>query len=137
MTRERGAQLTRWMQALVDEEKLGGLSVLVEQRGGVVFFETAGWRDVANQRPVERDTLFRIYSMTKPITSVAVLMLEERGQLRLSDPIGDALPALANLRVLADPAEGLIVILMTQYVPTFGFGSPMELRDLAYEAFVG
>ena len=110
------------MRALVNEEKLAGISVLVEQRGREVFFETAGWRDVANQRPVERDTLFRIYSMTKPITSAAVLMLEERGQLRLSDPIGDALPALANLRVLANPAGPV-----TDTVPT---AAPVTVRDL-------
>ena len=110
------------MQALVDEEKVAGISVLVEQRGREVFFETAGWRDVAIQRPVEWDTLFRIYSMTKPITSAAVLMLEERGQLRLSDPIGEYIPALAELRVLADPAGPV-----TNTVPA---AAPVTVRDL-------
>ncbi|MBW2361739.1 MAG: beta-lactamase family protein [Deltaproteobacteria bacterium] len=118
----RGAQLTGWMQSLVAEEKLAGLSVLVEQRGRVVFFETAGLRDIANDCPVERNTLFRIYSMTKPITSTAVLMLEERGLLRLSDPIGESIPALANLRVLADPAGPV-----AESVPAT---APVTIRDL-------
>jgi CubicO group peptidase (beta-lactamase class C family) len=83
----------------VDEGKLAGWTVAVARRGRVVLHAHHGLADVEAQRPVGDDTLWRIYSMTKPITSVAVLMLYERGLLELTDPVSRYLPAFADQRV--------------------------------------
>ena len=104
---ERLERLTSAMQAYVDEEKLAGLVTLLVRRGGVAYFEAFGMQDREANRPMQRDTLFRIYSMTKPITSVAVLMLFERGHFLLSEPISSYIPELAELRVIEDPAGPL------------------------------
>ena len=64
------------VQKLIDEEKIAGASVLVARRGKIVFNETFGMMDIAAEKAVKKDTIFRIYSMTKPVTSVAAMMLQ-------------------------------------------------------------
>ncbi|MFG1946557.1 serine hydrolase domain-containing protein [Nonomuraea sp. NPDC048826] len=83
----------------VDDGRLPGWLVLVSRRGEIAHLSAYGSRDVASGAPVETDTLFRIYSMSKPITSVAVMMLYEEGLLELTDPVSRYLPAFADLRV--------------------------------------
>ncbi|MFF5183469.1 serine hydrolase domain-containing protein [Streptomyces sp. NPDC000345] len=85
----------------VDEGRLPGFLVAVSRGGRVAHLTTHGHRDIAAGLPVEADTLYRIYSMTKPVTSVAALILMEEGRLRLDDPVADHLPAFANQRVYA------------------------------------
>ena len=97
MAREQ--QLQAALQQSVDRGQLAGAVVLLS-RGDQTEFAAAGWRDIENRLPVERDTIFRIASMTKPITSVAALMLADEGQIRLDDPISTVAPEFANLRVL-------------------------------------
>ena len=67
------------LQQFVDEGQVAGAVVIVSRRGRTVLLESVGWRDIEKQLPLEQDSLFRIYSMTKPITSVAVMMLAEQG----------------------------------------------------------
>jgi CubicO group peptidase (beta-lactamase class C family) len=83
----------------VDEGRLAGFTVAVARRDRVVHLTHHGLADVEAGRPVADDTLWRIYSMTKPITSVAALMLYERGLLALTDPVARYLPEFADLRV--------------------------------------
>ncbi|MFI6034486.1 serine hydrolase domain-containing protein [Streptomyces sp. NPDC051315] len=83
----------------VDEGRLPGFLLSVARGGRVAHLATHGHRDVAAGLPVEPDTLWRIYSMTKPVTSVAALMLVEEGRLSLDDPVADHLPAFADQRV--------------------------------------
>ncbi|WP_425245585.1 serine hydrolase domain-containing protein [Streptomyces sp. NEAU-NA10] len=83
----------------VDEGRLPGFLVAVARGGRVAHLTTHGHRDLAAGLPVEPDTLWRIYSMTKPVTSVGALMLVEEGRLSLDDPIADHLPAFADQRV--------------------------------------
>jgi len=83
----------------VDDGKLPGFTVVVARRGRVVLHAHHGLADVEAQRPVADDTIWRIYSMTKPITSVAVLMLYERGLLELTDPVARYIPSFGDLRV--------------------------------------
>lgn len=108
---ERLARLTRGMERFVAQGRVAGLVSLVWRRGEVAAFEAFGLADIAAARPMRQDTLFRIYSMTKPVTSVAVLMLLEEGHLRLSDPISNYLPAFHDMHVLEDSpggGEGLV-----------------------------
>ena len=94
---QRLARIKTKMQRYVDEQKLAGISTLITRRGNVVHFEQVGMADVEAGTPMAADTIFRIYSMTKPITSVAVLMLLEEGCFRLSDPVADYLPIFKTL----------------------------------------
>ncbi|MFJ8110522.1 serine hydrolase domain-containing protein [Streptomyces sp. NPDC096132] len=85
----------------VDEGRLPGFLVAVSRGGRVAHLTAHGRRDIAAGLPVEADTLYRIYSMTKPVTSVAALILMEEGRLRLDDPVADHLPSFAGQRVYA------------------------------------
>ena len=73
--------------------------MLIERRGKVAYFESFGMRDKAKAAPMTKDAIFRIYSMTKPFTSVATMMLAEEGKFRLNDPVWRHLPALKDLKV--------------------------------------
>ncbi|MBK7951016.1 MAG: beta-lactamase family protein [Deltaproteobacteria bacterium] len=104
---ERFARLARTLGEHVERGELVGVSSLVARGGEVVHFHATGLRDREAGLPLTRDTIFRIYSMTKPITSVAVLILVERGELLLSDPISKHLPELAGMKVLRTPDSPL------------------------------
>ena len=88
------------MEELIKEDRLAGGIVVVARKGKLVHFGTYGKRDLENDLPVEKDTIFRIYSMTKAITSVAALMLNEEGKLSLEDPLSKYFPSLQAMKVL-------------------------------------
>ncbi|MEV6174480.1 serine hydrolase domain-containing protein [Streptomyces sp. NPDC051954] len=92
-------RLDQYFAHYVDEGRLPGYLVAVARGGRVAHLTTHGRRDVAAGLPVEADTLWRIYSMTKPVTAVAVLLLMEEGKLSLDDPVAAHLPAFADARV--------------------------------------
>ncbi len=87
----------------VDAGSLAGVAALVWRDGEVRHVVTIGRRDLASERPVERDTIFRIASMTKPVTTVAALALHDEGLFDLDDPITVCAPELARMRVLREP----------------------------------
>jgi len=95
------------MQGVVDAGDLSGMVTLVWLDGEEVQLNAIGKRDIANNKPMTRDTLFRIASMTKPITSVAALMLMEEGKIKLTDPITKWLPEFAQMKVLKSPTGPL------------------------------
>ncbi len=105
--RERLGRIADAVQGYIDRGEIAGAVTLVERRGRVVWFEAQGVADLGTAEPMSKDTLFRIYSMTKPITSVATLILLEEGKLRLTDPIAKWIPELAQPQVLNDPAGAL------------------------------
>ena len=88
------------MKELIAENRLSGGIVVVARKGKVAHFGTYGKRDLENDLPMEKDTIFRIYSMTKSITSVAALMLNEEGKLNLDDPLSKYFPLLKKMKVL-------------------------------------
>lgn len=92
---------------LVDAGKLAGAATLVWQDGKLLQAGGVGWRDIELNLPMERDTLFRIASMTKPVTSTAALMLLEEGRFAMSDPITRWAPEFARMRVLKSPSSPL------------------------------
>ncbi|MBB19434.1 MAG: serine hydrolase [Rickettsiales bacterium] len=101
MSEARLERIEPAMQAFVDEQKLAGTLTLVARKGKVVHLEGVGFRDREAKTPMTEDTIFRIYSMTKPITAVAALTLWEQGQFQMDDPVSKYLPELANLKVFA------------------------------------
>jgi len=82
-----------------------GAVILIQQHGHPVYFESFGVRDLQSRRPMTADTIFRIYSMSKPITSVAAMMLVEDGKLALDDPVAKYIPAFANVKVGVEKAD--------------------------------
>ncbi|MBZ9640132.1 serine hydrolase [Streptomyces sp. PSKA30] len=130
----------------VDEGRLPGFLVCVARGGRVAHLTTHGRRDIAAGLPVEPDTLWRIYSMTKPVTAVAALLLVEEGRLSLDDPVARHLPAFADARVYESgsgtdtrtrPAAGPILVrhLMTHTAGlTFGFYHTHPVDALYREA---
>ena len=104
MSAERLERVTAAMQGYIDRNLVAGTVTLIARRGKVVHYEAHGLRDVENGQPMEADAIFRIASMTKPITSVALMMLWEEGHFQLRDPIGKWLPEFAEMTVAVAPA---------------------------------
>ena len=101
------AQIAPALQNVVDSGDLAGAVTLLWRNGAIAQLDTVGWRDVEARQPMTRDTIFRIASMTKPITSVAAMMLIEEGRLGLHEPIARWAPEFGSMRVLRDPAGPL------------------------------
>ena len=93
-------------QAAVDVGEIPGAVVLVSRRGKIAYFEAFGYRDREAGAPMTRDAIFRIASMTKPITTTAVMMLVEEGRIALSDPLSKHLPEFAGLQVAVERPDG-------------------------------
>ena len=105
MSADALARIGPAMRAYVDDGRLAAVMTMVARRGKVVHWEAVGTRDTATGDPVERNDIFRIYSMTKPVTSVAVMMLVEEGKVALDDPVSKFVPEFADVKVLAGDGE--------------------------------
>ena len=104
---EAMAQVAPTLQGIIDQGGLAGAVALVWHKGEVVQAHAIGHSNIETGLPMTRDSLFRIASMTKPVTSIAVMMLVEEGKLKLDDPVTRWLPELADMQVLNDPAGPL------------------------------
>ena len=104
---ERLSRIKGWMQSHVDAQHYAGCSVLIAQGGAEAFYHQCGQRDIAAGKPWQRDTVARIYSMTKPITSVAMMILVERGLVHLDAPVSDFIPGFGEARCLVEGATDL------------------------------
>ena len=107
LSSERLKRVGQVLQREIDDRKFPGAVALVARKGKIAYFESFGVRDPDGSSPMTNDAIFRVYSMTKPWTSVAIMMLQEEGRLVLSDPVSKFLPALKGLQV-AD-ASGTLV----------------------------
>jgi CubicO group peptidase (beta-lactamase class C family) len=133
MSAERLANVTRRLKALLDEEDTGGFQLLVSRRGKVVLFENLGFANVEQEIPVTEETLFRIYSMTKPVMGVAMMMLYEDGLYSLNDPLSKHIPEFADLQVYAgEDDDGNLKLEPMQREFTYGvFGdTPIDRQYL-------
>ena len=101
MSSERLAYLKSYFEGLLEDEETGGFQILISRRGKVVMYENLGLANVEENIPVTDETLFRIYSMTKPVMGVAMMMLYEEGLFSLADPLSKHIPEFAELRVYA------------------------------------
>jgi CubicO group peptidase (beta-lactamase class C family) len=98
-------RIDRHFRRYVDDGALPGWLVTVSRRGRIAYVCSYGSRDLEEGRPVETDTLWRIYSMTKPVTSVAAMMLYEEGAFELQDPVSRFIPSFADVRVFAGGSD--------------------------------
>ncbi|MBY5932567.1 beta-lactamase family protein [Tateyamaria omphalii] len=103
----RLSRIQRWADGYTQSERFAGLSVCVQQHGREVLFAQSGVRDLDRGAPFDRDTLVRIYSMTKPITSMILMMLVEKGRLHLDAPLSRFLPAFGEVRALRSDATDI------------------------------
>jgi CubicO group peptidase (beta-lactamase class C family) len=99
LKRENLAGIDTLIRTEMAERHIPGAVVMIQRQGKTLYLEAFGWRDEANKVPMTADTIFRIYSMTKPITTVAALMLVDDGKLKLDDPVAKYIPAFADTKV--------------------------------------
>src|SRR5690606_32617472 len=99
MSAGRLARLRTLLQGYIDAGKLAGVVALVARHGKVVSLESLGARDLEEADPMRPDSIFRIYSMTKPVTAVAALILYEEGRFQLDDPVARYIPEFGNVKV--------------------------------------
>jgi CubicO group peptidase (beta-lactamase class C family) len=99
LSSERLLRINQMMQGYIERGQITGGITMVSRRGKVAHFEAQGQMDLENKTPMRKDAIFRIASMSKPITGVAILMLMEEGKLRLSDPVSRFIPEFTNTQV--------------------------------------
>lgn len=139
---ERLARIDTFYTERVNKGDLAGIVTLVARHGKVAHLGAVGYADVARKTKIEPDTVFRIYSMTKPVASVALMMLYEEGRFQLADPVAKYIPELANLRVLRAPDAALNDTVEAKRQPTiqdllrhtagFSHGLTTDAFDTAY-----
>ena len=102
---ERFQRLHQGMQGFVDRKEVSGIVTLVLHDGRIADIHAVGYQDVESKTPMKTDTIFRIASMTKPVTSVAIMMLYEEGKLLLTDPVSKFIPAFKSMQVLEQGSD--------------------------------
>ncbi len=144
LSTERLARLEAAMQAEVDEGRKVGIVTLVARRGYVAHLKAYGMAERESNTRMATDSMFRLYSMTKPVTSVALLMLYEEGKFQLSDPLDKYIPAMKDLQVFAGTdADGKLLLEAPKRKPTihdvfrhtagFGYGFGESTVDRMYQ----
>ena len=108
MSTSRLERIAPVMQGWVDDGKIPCALTMIVREGRLVHFEKFGMQDVATAKPIEFDTIFRIYSMTKPITSIAVMMLYEEGHFQLGTPVSKLIPAFKDMQVYTEGGEAVV-----------------------------
>ena len=108
MSTSRLGRIAPVMQHWVDAGKIPGALTMIAREGKLVHFEKFGAQDVATVKPIAFDTIFRIYSMTKPITSIAVMMLYEEGHFQLSTPVSEFIPAFKDMQVYTEDGATIV-----------------------------
>lgn len=114
--------LNRQLQGLIDDGRLAGLVTMLVRDGEVVQFGTFGSQDIEADIPMQPDTILRIYSMTKPVTGVAMMILYEQGLWSLDDPVSKFVPEFADLEVAVEDANGAVTRVPLDH--------PMTMREL-------
>ncbi len=155
MSSERLRRIHESIMRHVDAGEISGAVTVVARRGRVVHFEAHGLMDIESKRPMEKDAIFRLASMTKPITAVATMMLVEEGKLRLSDPVSKFLPEFKEMKVAVPrpnpdggpvtfdevPANRELVIqdllTHTNGLATWGSKQPMPARPVEGDTLAG
>jgi CubicO group peptidase (beta-lactamase class C family) len=110
---DRLSQIDKTLLAHIEKGLIPGATVLIGRHGKIAYFKTFGFQDKENKVAMKKETIFRLYSMSKPITAVAAMMLWEEGQFILSDPVSKFLPELKDLKVgveKKDPQTGNVTL---------------------------
>jgi CubicO group peptidase (beta-lactamase class C family) len=131
---QRLERLNDVMQAYVDEKKLAGAVTLIAKDGRIVQLRAHGFQDVESRTIMRTDSIFRMYSMTKPVTSAALLMLYEEGRFQLDDPLEKFIPEFADVKVSGDVAPDRKITVRDIFTHTGGisYGNGEHPLDVAY-----
>ncbi|MFO8036343.1 MAG: serine hydrolase domain-containing protein [Anaerolineales bacterium] len=141
MSSERLKRINDFMKCYVDGGKAAGFVTLVARGGKLIYLDKYGYQDLATQTPIELDTIFRIYSMTKPITSVGFMKLFERGLVRLEDPVSKFIPAFKDVKVygeegkLVDPIREITVHDLLIHTAGLSYGGIQETEIIVDEFY--
>ena len=127
MSAQRLARIGDAFRKEIDQGKLPGAVFLVARKGKLVYSEAIGFQDKGAGKPIAKDSIFRIYSMTKPIVSVATMILVEEGRIQLTDPVSKYLPAMKPLTVSAAKADAEFARITYAQVPA---DREMTVQDL-------
>lgn len=141
------ARIDSTLKAMVDSEKIAGVSALVFENGKEVYFNAFGYADREASKNFDRNTLVRIYSMTKPVTGVALMQLYEKGLFQLDDPLSKYFPEFADVKVAAgkdasgklileEPKRPITVRDITRHTAGFANGDNPDVGDLVAAANV-
>ena len=136
---ERLKKINEFSQRWVDEGKYAGIVTMVSRHGKIIHFNAVGQYGIDNDKPIARDTLFRIFSMTKAITSVAAMMLYEDGAFHMADPVAKYLPELAGVKLLkdgelVDPQQPMNIEHLMTHTAGLTYGAtPDNPVDIAYQ----
>src|SRR5579859_1096933 len=125
-SREGLAHVRDYLRNEVATGKIPGAVLLIQQHGQRVLLETFGVKDVESRRPMTDNAIFRFYSMTKPVTSVAVMMLVDEGKISLDDPLSKFIPAFADTKVAIETRDASGEITLT----TEPIARPVTIYDL-------
>jgi CubicO group peptidase (beta-lactamase class C family) len=106
MSKQKLERISTALKQEIDEGKLPGVVVMVARKGKLVYSDAIGFQDKGTSRPMALDSLFRIYSMTKPLVAVGAMMLVEEGKIQLTDPVSKFLPAFKGQQVSVARADG-------------------------------
>jgi CubicO group peptidase (beta-lactamase class C family) len=140
---ERLERLHALLQQTVDQKQIAGIVTILARHGKVVDYRTYGQRDMASAAPMTKDVIFRDYSMTKPVTGVAMMILYEQGKWLPSDPISKYIPEFAHLKVFKGvDADGKMILVDPDHAPTmrelmthtagFTYGNGNTVADAMY-----
>src|ERR1700752_1855289 len=99
LSADRLKRVTELMQRLIDAKTFSGAVTLVARNGRIAHFEAQGLMDIESRKPMQKDAIFRIMSMTKPVVGVSIMMMIEEGKVRLTDPVSKFIPELKDLKV--------------------------------------
>jgi CubicO group peptidase (beta-lactamase class C family) len=141
---ERLENLHKLIQQEIDQKELAGAVTILARHGHVVDYQVYGQKDMATGAPMTKDTIFRDYSMTKPVTGVAMMILYEEGKWLPQDPIAEYVPAFAHLKVfrgvdtegkpvLADPAHAPTMEELMSHSAGFSYGNGKTVVDAMYQ----
>lgn len=130
--------IDKTLQSWVDSDKYSGIVNLTYSDGEIVHFKAYGYKDLETQAPMATDTIFRIYSMTKPVVSVAIMQLVEQRKIQLDSPITDYIPEFKQLKVYVDgnyqtPREPITLKHLLTHTAGFSYGWTDHPVDLAYK----
>jgi len=142
MSSERLQRVTPALQSYVDKGLIPGAVSMIARRGKVVRFDSLGYLDPDAKNPMEKDTVFRIASMTKPIVSLALMMLYEEGKFQLNDPLAKFLPEFSSMQVKVDDGKGGEKIVSAKrkinirHILTHTAGFPYELGEKGCDEYM-
>jgi CubicO group peptidase (beta-lactamase class C family) len=133
LSSERLARFSNAMQDDIDQKKTGGIVVLIARHGSIVYHKAFGMADIESGKKMQTGNLFRLYSMTKPVTSAALLMLYEEGKFQLADPLEKYIPAFKNVKVFVklddkgamvfeEPKRKITIQDVFRHTAGFGYG---------------